>query len=70
MEKLLLVAARACSPGDRLIDLSSKIPREVRSMDFVVSLEPFYTRFYIYQPGFPDSLQRCCGGTPTGASLK
>src|ERR1700712_5968608 len=58
MEKLLLVAALACLPGDRLIDLSSKIPREVRSMDFVVSLEPFYTRFYIYQPGFPDSLQR------------
>jgi hypothetical protein len=66
MEKLLLVAALACLPGDRLIDLSSKIPREVRSMDFVVSLEPFYTRFYIYQPGFPDSLQRCCNGKPTG----
>ena len=53
MEKLLLVIALACSPGDRLIDLSSKIPRGIRSMSFVVSLEPFYTRFYIYQPGFP-----------------
>jgi hypothetical protein len=53
MEKLLLVAAPACEPGDRLIDLSSKIPRSVRSMDFVVSLEPFYTRFYIYQPRLP-----------------
>jgi|SRR3954451_19402036 len=58
MEKLLIVIALACLPGDRLIDLSSKLPRGVRSMDFVVSLEPFYTRFYIYQPGFPDSLQR------------
>ena len=66
MEKLLLVIALACLPGDRLIDLSSKIPRGIRSMDFVVSLEPFYTRFYIYQPGFPDSLQQCCGGKPSG----
>ena len=66
MEKLLMVIALACLPGDRLIDLSSKIPRGIRSMDFVVSLEPFYTRFYIYQPGFPDSLQQCCGGKPSG----
>ena len=66
MEKLLLVIALACSPGDRLIDLSSKIPRGIRSMSFVVSIEPFYTRFYIYQPGFPDSLQKCCGGKPSG----
>ena len=66
MEKLLLVIALACLPGDRLIDLSSKIPRRVRSMDFVVSLEPFYTRFYICQPGFPDSFQHCCGGKPSG----
>jgi hypothetical protein len=64
MEKLLLVAALACQPGDRLIDLSSKIPRSVRAMDFVVSLEPFYTRFYIYQPGYPDSIQQCCSGKP------
>jgi len=62
MEKLLLVAALACQPGDRLIDLSNKIPRSVRSMDFFVSLDPFYTRFYIYQPGFPDSIQQCCSG--------
>jgi hypothetical protein len=66
MEKLLLVAALVCEPGDRLINLSSKIPRGMRSMDFVVSLEPFYTRFYIYQPGFPDSVQQCCNGKPAG----
>ena len=66
MEKVLIVAALLCQPGDRLIDLRSKIPREARSMDFVVSVEPFYTRFYIYQPGFPDSsLQHCCGGKPS-----
>jgi hypothetical protein len=65
MEKLLLVAALACQPGDRLIDLSSKIPRSVRSMDLVVSVEPFYTRFYIYQPGFPDSIQQCCTNKST-----
>jgi hypothetical protein len=65
MEKLLLVAALACQPGDSLIDLSSKIPRSVRSMDLVVSVEPFYTRFYIYQPGFPDSIQQCCTNKST-----
>lgn len=64
MEKLLLVAALVCEPGDRLINLGSKIPRGMRSMDFVVSLEPFYTWFYIYQPGFPDSAQQCCNGKP------
>ena len=41
MEKLLLVAALVREPGDRLINLSSKIPRGMRAMDFVVSLEPF-----------------------------
>ena len=66
MEKLLLVTALACLPGDRLVDLTNKIPRDIRSMDFIVSLEPFYARFYIYQPGFPDSLQQCCSGRPTG----
>ena len=74
MEKLLLIAALACQPGDRLIDLSSTIPRGLQFMDFVVSVEPFYTRFYIYQLGFPDSFQQCCSNkatsvlrVPTGA---
>jgi hypothetical protein len=65
MEKLLLVAALACQPSDRLIDLSGKLPRGLQFIDFVVSVHPFYTRFYIYQPGFPDSLQKCCNGKPT-----
>jgi hypothetical protein len=51
MEKLLLVAALACQPGDRLIDLSGKLPRGLQFMDLVVSVEPFYTRFCIYQLG-------------------
>ena len=62
MEKVLVVVALMCQPGDRLIDLRSKIPREARSMDFVVSLEPFYTRLYVYQPGFLESTQQCCAG--------
>jgi hypothetical protein len=62
---LITAAVLACNPGDRLIDLSSKIPRGVTSMDFVVSVEPYYTRFYIYQPGFPESVQHCCGNKPT-----
>jgi hypothetical protein len=65
MEKLLLVAALACQPGDRLIDLSGKLPRGLQFMDFVVSVEPFYTRFYIYQLGFPQSRQQCCSNKPT-----
>lgn len=66
MEKFFLVAALACLPEDRLVDLTSKIPRQTRSIDLVVSVEPFYTRFYIYQPGFPESRQQCCNGKPTG----
>jgi hypothetical protein len=65
MEKLLLVAALACQPGERLIDLSGKLPRNLQFMDFVVSVEPFYSRFYIYQLGFPDSFQQCCSNKPT-----
>ena len=64
MDKLLLVAALACQPGDRLIDLSDKLPRNIHYMDFVVSVEPFYTRLYIYEPGFPDSFQQCCSNRP------
>jgi hypothetical protein len=56
----------ACNPGDRLVDLRSKIARGLKFIDLVVSLEPYYTRFYIYQPGFADSLQQCCSGKPSG----
>jgi hypothetical protein len=56
----------ACMPtGDRLIDLSGKIPRGVQYIDFVVSVEPFYTRLYMYQLGYPDSLQQCCSNKAT-----
>jgi hypothetical protein len=65
MEKLLLIAALTCQSGDRLVDLSGKLPRGLQYMDFVVSLEPFYTRIYIYQLGFPDSFQQCCSNKPT-----
>jgi hypothetical protein len=30
----------------------------------MVTVEPFYARFYIYQPGFPESIQHCCGNKP------
>ena len=65
MEKLLIVAALACQPGDRLIDLSGRLPHGLQYMDFIVSLEPFYTRIYIYQLGYPASLQQCCSDKPT-----
>jgi hypothetical protein len=64
MEMLLIVAALVCQPGERLIDLSRELPRGLQFMDFVVSVEPFYARLYIYQLGFPDSFQQCCSNKP------
>jgi hypothetical protein len=66
MEKLLLLAALACGPGDQLVDFRSKIPPRLKFVDLIVSVEPFYTRFYIYQPGYADSIQQCCSGKPSG----
>jgi hypothetical protein len=60
VEKLLIVAALACQPGDRAIDLSGKLPRGLQYIDFIVSVEPLYARLYIYQLGYPDSFQQCC----------
>jgi hypothetical protein len=51
VEKLLIVAALACQPGDRPIDLSGKLPRGLQYMDVIVSVEPLYARLYIYQLG-------------------
>jgi len=66
MQWLLVIAATlTCTPGDRLIDLSTKIPPGIKSLDLVVTVEPYYTRFYIYQPGFPESTQHCCGNKPS-----
>ena len=57
--------ALACSPGDLLIDLSGKLPRSIKIIDLLVSVEPFYARLYVYQPGFPDSSQSCCRNQPS-----
>ena len=62
---LLITAVLACNSGDRLVDLRDKIPRGLNSIDLMVTVEPFYARFYIYQPGFPESLQHCCGNKPS-----
>jgi hypothetical protein len=43
MEKLIIVAALVCQPGERLIDLSAELPRGLQFMDVLVTLEPFYT---------------------------
>ena len=56
----LALITLACNPGDRLIDLSDKIPRAIKTIDMLISIEPFYARLYVYQPGFPDSTQSCC----------
>jgi hypothetical protein len=65
MEKLLIAAVMACLHGDRLVDWSSKLPRGLKFLDFVVTVEPAYTRFYIYQLVFPDSIQQCCSNKLT-----
>ncbi|MBR0697804.1 hypothetical protein [Bradyrhizobium lablabi] len=65
MEKILLMAALACAPGERLVDLHGKLPPHLRYLDLVISVEPSYARFYIYQLGFPDSFQQCCSNKPT-----
>ena len=65
MVKLVLLAALACQGGDRLIDLSGSVPRNLQFMDFLVSIEPFYARLYIYQQGFPNRFQQCCSDKPT-----
>src|ERR1700731_960914 len=65
MEELLILAALTCRPGDRLVDLNGKLPRDRQFVDVVVSVEPFYSRLYIYRPGFPDSFQQCCSNKST-----
>jgi hypothetical protein len=55
----------ACDSGDLLVDLRDKIPRGLNSIDLMVTVEPFYARFYIYQPGFPESLQHCWCNKPS-----
>ena len=62
MEKILIAALLACQPGHRLIDWSDRIPRGTILADILVTVEPFYTRLSIYQPGHFESVQRCCKG--------
>ena len=61
----LVLIAIACNSGDRLIDLSGKLPASLRTIDLLVSVEPFYARLYVYQPGFPDSTQGCYRNQPS-----
>jgi len=65
MEKLLLIVALACQSGERMIDLNGKLPHGLQFLDLVVTVEPAYTRIWIYQLGFPDSFQPCCRSKPT-----
>ena len=65
METLILIAALACQPGYSLLDWSGKLPRELQFLDLVVFVKPFYTRIYIYQLRYPDSVQQCCSNKPT-----
>jgi hypothetical protein len=59
---VIAAAILACLPGHRLIDWSDRLPAGIYSAEFVVTVNPFYTRLMIYQPGRPETMQRCCGG--------
>ena len=65
MNTLLMLIALTCQPGDRRLDLSNKLPRDLQFLDLVISVEPFYSGVYIYEPGSPDSFQQCCGNKKT-----
>jgi hypothetical protein len=65
MSALLLLIALTCRPGEGLLDLSGKLPPGLRHLDLVISVEPFYARVYVYEAGFPDSFQPCCGNKRT-----
>jgi len=65
MEWLLVAALLVCNSTDRLIDLRGKISSAMKSMDFVVTVDPFYTRLYIYQPGDREAFQPCCADKRT-----
>jgi len=39
MNWLLITAALACHPGDRLVDLRDKIPRGLNSIDLVITVD-------------------------------
>jgi len=62
VEIILIAALLACQPGHRLIDWSDRIPRGTVLADILVTVEPFYTRLSIYQPGHFETVQRCCKG--------
>jgi len=44
MESLITLTTLICPPSERLIELSGKLPATARSIDFLVSVEPLYTR--------------------------
>ncbi|QND70423.1 hypothetical protein [Tardiphaga robiniae] len=60
MDKLI-IAALACLPNHRMVDIADKLPPHIPYVDIVVSVEPFYARFYIYPVGLPEDSQQCCG---------
>jgi hypothetical protein len=61
----LLVAVLLCNLGDRSIDLNKQLPPDLQAMDFVISIEPFYARLYIYEPDAPKHFQQCCSNKAT-----
>ena len=62
MDRILIAALLACQPGHRLIDWSLQVPHGTFLADILVTVEPFYTRLSIYQPGHFETVQRCCNG--------
>ena len=64
MHKLLIAALLCCQPGDRLVDWGGRFPSGTHVAALLVTVKPFYARLWIYQPGRPDTIQRCCNDKP------
>jgi hypothetical protein len=58
-------AALACAFGFQLVDWSDRIPASYTVVNFVITVEPFYTRLTIYPLEQPDERLPCCGNKPT-----
>lgn len=65
MYKVLLIATLVCKPGDQFVDWSESIPSTAKTLDLVITVEPFYSRFYIYPVGHAENIQPCCGNKRT-----
>ena len=64
-----IAAGLACAFGFHLVDWSDRIPTSYTVVNFVITVQPFYTRLTIYTLGHPDERLPCCGNKPTSVII-